>query len=476
MCGLVAIIDHSSQKFYQEDVETFWTMLLLNSLRGQHSTGVAGIRKDGRGEYIKVPGNPFNLDKWKDFDEWKKRMVSNYTAVLGHGRFATKGEISCKNAHPFKRGDITLIHNGTLTNFETLKSLYKNGDIFEVDSDICCQLFNNYSVEEVIKKLYGAFAFIWHDQRDNKIRVIRNMDRPLWMFKRTDKDKYYLSSDRYLFDWIKAKYNMQGAVEEIQVDTLYTFDNVVNGQVSTEKVATNFSYVQNHYGGYSGGSWSGDGIEDFFGGRYQDRQRQKYKEPVTLPKSVEKYQKGEIDLVINQVIKFNPIDYKPHMKNKMQDEKSNTIVGDMINVDGPVEVVGTYEGNIENIFDAEVLSGVIRTIVVLPESNKYLCRLIVHSITPIATSETSKEDSKVITLPTSHVKRVTTVSEYLPDDVMLTLFDKSRINAKNYIELVKDGCSFCGSLITTVQSPFVLITPDKAYCPDCTVKGKHLAS
>lgn len=466
MCGLVAIIDHSPTKFFQEDFETFWTMLLLNSIRGEHSTGVVGVRKDGKAEYIKVPGHPFNLDKWKDFDEYKKRMVQQYTSVVGHGRFATRGAITSKNAHPFKRGDITLVHNGTLTNFEELKRNYKNGDVFEVDSDVCAQLFNNFAIQETLSKLWGAFAFIWHDQRDNKIRAVRNYERPLWMFKRTDKDKYYLASDPSVFSWIKDKYKMTGTVEEIETNTLYTFDNKTNGEVTKEKVTTNFTQAVS-YGGKNYGT------NDYYDNWTRDNISNLAKKPNPTPPAskithqVDKYIKGDVDLSVGQRVIFSPVDYKDHVKNGVVILDAHTVVGNVVRVNGPVEAVGVYMGKMEDIFDADTLSGIIRSIIVLPESAQHLCRVVVHSIKPYTPS------SNVIDLPTKDFKKETTVLSDSEASQELILYDKSRMRMDRFNIMTKDGCEFCDATITSVQAPFVLIVGQKAYCPDCTIKQKY---
>ena len=177
MCGLIAIIDCTKQGFYQQDVESLFMMLQMNSFRGMDSTGVAGLRRDKNIDVMKVVGPPTELLQLKQWKTFSNRVVQDYRAVLGHGRFATKGDVTPRNAHPFQRGDITLIHNGTLTNFHELKNNYKTPETFEVDSDVCANLIHDNGAEAV-SMFEGAFAFIWHDAKDNKIRAIRNIERP----------------------------------------------------------------------------------------------------------------------------------------------------------------------------------------------------------------------------------------------------------------------------------------------------------
>ena len=75
------------------------TLLILDSLRGEDSTGIASIKKVG-GDVIvaKSLGDPYQLFDSKSFD---RALKASSKAIIGHNRYATTGAILTKNAHPF---------------------------------------------------------------------------------------------------------------------------------------------------------------------------------------------------------------------------------------------------------------------------------------------------------------------------------------------------------------------------------------
>ena len=135
--------------------------------RGYDSAGIALINNDGKLSVYKAKGKVANLEA---FCEDKK---TDALAGIAHTRWATHGEPSDSNAHPHysQDGNLALVHNGTIENYQILKdALIEQGCTFhsETDTEVLVQLIeyikvnNNCSlldaVREALKEVVGAYA------------------------------------------------------------------------------------------------------------------------------------------------------------------------------------------------------------------------------------------------------------------------------------------------------------------------------
>jgi glucosamine 6-phosphate synthetase-like amidotransferase/phosphosugar isomerase protein len=119
MCGIVGMIHYRDHGFDYDSKQALWPMMLLNSMRGAHSTGLFGVQKETKKdivEWVKRVGPPHGLMSEPESKKFMDRMFSRYHAVVAHGRYATTGKINAKNAHPFHHGNIILVHNGSVRN------------------------------------------------------------------------------------------------------------------------------------------------------------------------------------------------------------------------------------------------------------------------------------------------------------------------------------------------------------------------
>ena len=149
MCGIVGYIGNS---------QCFPVLIKgLHRLeyRGYDSAGVAIINEDNQINLYKTRGK---VDDLENFCQSK-----DITGCIGiaHTRWATHGEPNDINAHPHASadGDIAIVHNGTIENYNVLKqALAKHGCEFksETDTEVLVQLIqyikktNNCSLIEAI--------------------------------------------------------------------------------------------------------------------------------------------------------------------------------------------------------------------------------------------------------------------------------------------------------------------------------------
>ncbi len=174
MCGIVGYIGNKQAQ-----------PILLDSLsrmeyRGYDSCGIA------------IGGS--SIETYKDAVriEALRNVSPLFDGVIGigHTRWATHGEPSQINAHPHAdcSGNITVVHNGVITNFHTLRhKLISEGHIFasETDTEVLSHLIEKYyrgDIEEAVRaaltEVEGSYAIIVLAARESKLIVARK-DSPL---------------------------------------------------------------------------------------------------------------------------------------------------------------------------------------------------------------------------------------------------------------------------------------------------------
>lgn len=220
MCGLLAMLAKNKSGFYHKDGEVLQQLLYADALRGWDATGVMGVTKVGNIDIKKMAAAAGHFCMTKQFEDFRKKMVSDYQMVVGHNRKATHGEKKHADAHPFWDDDekICLVHNGMISNY---KEFCKEST---VDSAaICNALAKADKIEDVINKVEGAFAFIWYNVVEKKLYFIRNESRPLYVLETAA--CYLLGSEAQMVQWICNRNDVK--VEKINLvpqDTLFCFD------------------------------------------------------------------------------------------------------------------------------------------------------------------------------------------------------------------------------------------------------------
>jgi hypothetical protein len=201
MCGLVGVISKYTNGFTQRQKEIFSTLLFVDTLRGDDSTGSFLVSNDGSLRLSKEASTAQEFMSHKDYDELMRLSILNGSALIGHNRKATKGNIIDENAHPFLVDDkICLVHNGTLWGDHK-----QHADV-DVDSHAIAHLIAKEGVEVAINTINGAFALIWYNFEEETVNFLRNSQRPLWVG--TTDTEWIWSSELAMLNFVGDRMNL----------------------------------------------------------------------------------------------------------------------------------------------------------------------------------------------------------------------------------------------------------------------------
>lgn len=154
---------------------------------------------------------------------------------IGHTRWATHGNVSDTNSHPHKFGNVTLVHNGIIENYESIKNqLGIAGRLkSQTDTEVVAALIDNYyqigsnpsnAIIKAIKGIKGTFALgIMFDDIPNKIYAVRNVS-PIVCCK--NDDGAYIASDITAIGEYSKEYFVlpELAIAEISRDGFNIYD------------------------------------------------------------------------------------------------------------------------------------------------------------------------------------------------------------------------------------------------------------
>jgi glucosamine--fructose-6-phosphate aminotransferase (isomerizing) len=196
MCGIVGYIGH--RQAYP---------IVLNGLkrleyRGYDSAGIA-IYDGEELKFSKTKGKVVDLQA-----QLEAEISTKGTIAIGHTRWATHGVPNDVNSHPHfsNSGDLVIIHNGIIENYEPLKQELKNrGYTFQSDTDteVLVNLIEDVKIKQKVKlgkavqialnQTIGAYAIAVFDRKKPNEIVVARLGSPLAIG--VGEDEYFIASD-----------------------------------------------------------------------------------------------------------------------------------------------------------------------------------------------------------------------------------------------------------------------------------------
>jgi glutamine---fructose-6-phosphate transaminase (isomerizing) len=196
MCGIVGYIGP------REAYPIILKGLKRLEYRGYDSAGIA-----------LYDGNDIKLSKTKGkVDDLEKRVASEITTDgnlgIGHTRWATHGVPNDVNSHPHysNSGDLVIIHNGIIENYEALKKeLLNRGYTFKSDTDteVLVNLIEDIKISNDVKlgkavqialnQVIGAYAIAVFDKTKPNEIVVARLGSPLAIG--IGEDEFFIASD-----------------------------------------------------------------------------------------------------------------------------------------------------------------------------------------------------------------------------------------------------------------------------------------
>ncbi|MDE1220225.1 glutamine--fructose-6-phosphate transaminase (isomerizing) [Vibrio aestuarianus] len=249
MCGIVGAVA-------QRDVaEILVEGLRRLEYRGYDSAGVAVV--DSKSNLTRVR----RLGKVQELaDAVEKQNVVGGTGIA-HTRWATHGEPSEANAHPHMSGDIAVVHNGIIENYEQLREMLRErGYVFESQTDteviahlVEWELRSSSSLREALQKtakqLSGAYGTVVVDRKDPSRIVVARSGSPIVIGLGVGEN--FLASDQLALLSVTRRfiYLEEGDVAEITRREVAIFDT--NGNpVEREETQSNAEHDAGDKGKY----------------------------------------------------------------------------------------------------------------------------------------------------------------------------------------------------------------------------------
>jgi glucosamine--fructose-6-phosphate aminotransferase (isomerizing) len=212
MCGIFGIIANNCSTISRDSfLNCFTTMMKLSESRGKDSSGVITITD----ELVNVLKRPLPIKKLsltKSFYNIKDNFLlsskNKSLALLGHTRMATNGNCFTHfNNQPILRDDLLLIHNGIITNENSLQVQYDIKDRkTETDSEIFLCLINyfekngfNYKFAciKALELIQGANSVGCFSAKHKQF-FLSSSNGSLYYYISTNGNELFFSSEKYI--------------------------------------------------------------------------------------------------------------------------------------------------------------------------------------------------------------------------------------------------------------------------------------
>lgn len=249
MCGLVGI---AGEVGYKEE-KMFADLLMLDTVRGTHSTGVAAISSAGNGYNLHVEKKAVSGPEFVGTAGFSAIKARVNRILMGHNRFATKGAINDDNAHPFEFDKLVGAHNGSLTYYTNMFEHEK----YSVDSQALYSDINHNGIDTTWGKMSGAAALTWVDTENLQINFLRNKERPLfYCFGNKGRTLIWASEPwMIMVAAMRQGVDIEEKCHDTLINTLYTFEVPLTAD-KKEKVALKKREVKPYVRPAYSGGWN----------------------------------------------------------------------------------------------------------------------------------------------------------------------------------------------------------------------------
>lgn len=219
-----------NRKLNQKDINEFFKLMCFGSMGNKTAFGV--FNRD----YLFKEGGAFNGGLFNQDKLTKDNFVVGHnrlSTVFGEGLIANKGfhsfpEQHNLNHHPFKLGNLVLVHNGIINNANKLKAKYMIKTEIKTDSYMILCLINYYfkkirgsriyRITEAIKRttpeLDGSYCVILLDCKGKNLFIFKNYQTNFHFYKYDDKILGG-STDWENLEYLYFKYDKK---DELRVD------------------------------------------------------------------------------------------------------------------------------------------------------------------------------------------------------------------------------------------------------------------
>lgn len=178
MCGIIGVLGkHQAAPLLVEGLKRL-------EYRGYDSAGIATVH-DGQLDRRRSLGKLVNLS-----DALVHEPLAG-TSGIGHTRWATHGAANTSNAHPHRRGQVAVVHNGIIENYRDLRAFLAKHQITpetDTDTETVAMLCNWHiaqglspveAAKATIAKLEGAYALCFLFDGESDLIVAARKGSPL---------------------------------------------------------------------------------------------------------------------------------------------------------------------------------------------------------------------------------------------------------------------------------------------------------
>lgn len=162
MCGICGVRRFGPTPITEVEITS---LLVANERRGNHATGLALQQVDGQVSVCKNDVPAWTFVHSKQYEDYLRANLREDTLTfIGHTRFATQGHQSRNiNNHPIFAGSTAVVHNGMISNDDTMFKELKVKRECETDSDIIRAVLDTHGFTrramDMMNKFSGSAAF-----------------------------------------------------------------------------------------------------------------------------------------------------------------------------------------------------------------------------------------------------------------------------------------------------------------------------